>query len=482
MPSSSKPSTTSPITRVSYDVLREIFIHCLPQHPLEDRQPNTTVAPLLLCHICSSWRTVALASASLWLHLSYCLTLDCGENIQSDFVKKDIEFVRWWRLNQGSIAPFLSLAIKYKDPRDIQEPAGNGMQFILEYISTAQYLDLDSFYWARLRERIKAGDEVVFPCLHTLEKSGWAGADPFYHVQISISPHAFPMLRRLSLTNDMLRPNSIGQVPIHWSSLTHISFHDIVIALPDWFSFIRAVPNLQWGNVEIISYCDPEEYTEPPEYSLTQLSTFGMTFRHEKYDLAALSMLFANLHLPAVHTLALSWRTTETRNDTTIAELYTILNSTPAVRTLALGECFFPKVDDRSLASALAIEHVEPIWKYATYLTDLQLELPGPSTAEASKPEVEEVVGILRDILFSEYDWLDLRNPACPIRAVTIVDNAPMSEGSDWDREADGGIIDFIMSNIQKHAEKTPNIVFQLASESAGDIIANARKEWDSSM
>ncbi|KAF8180600.1 hypothetical protein BJ912DRAFT_980896, partial [Pholiota molesta] len=72
MPSSrSKHSRRNPISGVPYDVLREIFLHCLPRHRLEIRQPNTTIAPMLLCQICSSWRTVALTSPTLWSHLSY---------------------------------------------------------------------------------------------------------------------------------------------------------------------------------------------------------------------------------------------------------------------------------------------------------------------------------------------------------------------------------------------------------------------------
>ncbi|KAF8177683.1 hypothetical protein BJ912DRAFT_810716, partial [Pholiota molesta] len=55
-----------PIKQIPYDVLVEIFVHCLPKYPLRNRQPNTTVAPMLLCQVCSSWRMVALTSPTLW--------------------------------------------------------------------------------------------------------------------------------------------------------------------------------------------------------------------------------------------------------------------------------------------------------------------------------------------------------------------------------------------------------------------------------
>ncbi|KAF8173120.1 hypothetical protein BJ912DRAFT_820735, partial [Pholiota molesta] len=58
-----------PISTINYDVLKEIFVHCLPEYALArsaDEQPNVKIAPLLLCQVCSSWRSVALVSPRLW--------------------------------------------------------------------------------------------------------------------------------------------------------------------------------------------------------------------------------------------------------------------------------------------------------------------------------------------------------------------------------------------------------------------------------
>lgn len=64
-----KPYNTilSPIRRLPADVLHEIFFHCLPSHrfPIMD----ASEAPLLLTHICSSWRTIALSSPRLWAQI-----------------------------------------------------------------------------------------------------------------------------------------------------------------------------------------------------------------------------------------------------------------------------------------------------------------------------------------------------------------------------------------------------------------------------
>ncbi|KAF8189044.1 hypothetical protein BJ912DRAFT_801809, partial [Pholiota molesta] len=55
-----------PISSLPYEILLEIFIHCLPGYSLLQQQPSTTSAPILLCHICSSWRRLAQASSTLW--------------------------------------------------------------------------------------------------------------------------------------------------------------------------------------------------------------------------------------------------------------------------------------------------------------------------------------------------------------------------------------------------------------------------------
>ncbi|KAH9478362.1 hypothetical protein JR316_0008816 [Psilocybe cubensis] len=57
----------APIRRVPPDILRTVFEHCLVTH----RNPTmaATEAPMLLTRVCSSWRTIALASPRLWAQI-----------------------------------------------------------------------------------------------------------------------------------------------------------------------------------------------------------------------------------------------------------------------------------------------------------------------------------------------------------------------------------------------------------------------------
>ncbi|KAJ6493266.1 hypothetical protein C8R45DRAFT_989253 [Mycena sanguinolenta] len=57
----------SPVRRLPDDIMQEIFLAARPS----DRNPAMTSdeAPLLLCRICKSWRTIALTTPSLWSSL-----------------------------------------------------------------------------------------------------------------------------------------------------------------------------------------------------------------------------------------------------------------------------------------------------------------------------------------------------------------------------------------------------------------------------
>ncbi|KAH6915661.1 hypothetical protein BKA70DRAFT_1556263 [Coprinopsis sp. MPI-PUGE-AT-0042] len=52
----------SPIQRLPVELLRDIFAFCISELPSTD----ISEAPLLLCHVCSHWRAVAIDSARLW--------------------------------------------------------------------------------------------------------------------------------------------------------------------------------------------------------------------------------------------------------------------------------------------------------------------------------------------------------------------------------------------------------------------------------
>jgi hypothetical protein len=420
-----------------------------------------------------------LASAPLWAHLSYCLTImndpeHINESIYNswgfDFIERDLEFIRWWRVNQGPIAPCLSLDVFQGPSADVtQKLTGDSIPFLLECLLSAQYLKLDVFYWVLIQVRIQTGHRVVFPNLHTvLMEHVRVENSSFYQVATLLPHDALPALRRLSIM-DLAPPDNFS-IPTNWSALTHISLY-MVISLDLWLSFIRTVPLLQWGYFNITVNTQSSDIHHAPslrECTLLELDTLSVAVRNrlESDSVFPLSLLFNGLHLPSVRTLALSspgmkpWE-----NRGALRELYTVLSSTPAVATLTLEDKSLLLGND--LAHTLpAVQDAEPIWRHATGLARLRLT-PSSRFFGGSAKREEALDLFVRSIFSADNIWLDLHNDACPIRAITI-------------RRTDSShrISDLTMSSILENARKAQKVVLEFTSESAEQVAADVRMAW----
>ncbi|KAF8191722.1 hypothetical protein BJ912DRAFT_963304 [Pholiota molesta] len=188
------------------------FIHCLPRYRLRDRQPDVTIAPMLLCQICSSWRMVALTSATLWSHLSF------GLNIVGSLVAltaltalttlQRIRFFTWWKQNHRLMAPSLRL------------------EFPAEM-------------------RIKYQYPIVFPNPHTLVKFDYdLDETSFYDIQLAPLPN--PILT--ALRNYPLTVTPSSSLPTPSTHITHplLSTDEEVWndhrALPELYTVLHSTP------------------------------------------------------------------------------------------------------------------------------------------------------------------------------------------------------------------------------------------------
>ncbi|KAF8175327.1 hypothetical protein BJ912DRAFT_988849 [Pholiota molesta] len=434
MPSTSESSTESPISKLPYDVLGEIFIDCLPQYPLLYQQPDKRIAPILLCHICSSWRMVALSSATLWTHLSYSVTIteedDSGVDTASwsTCAKRDLEFIQWWRTHQGLISPFLNFSsnVGRPDGEVMERLTGDTNALLLDYIASAQYLELDAFFWDHIYRSGPAGYQ--FLKLHTLiSAQAWRGHCRFHRV---LQHHALPALRRL-LVNDRELSDTVN-FPEYWSRLTHIALQ-VSTSIDNWFSFIRAVPSMEWGHFDIESLTSAD-YTAPRRSSLPQLATLRVAVQ-------------GNV---ARHLV--------TRTDQhALVELHSVLRAAPALRTLVLEDVYRTLYTYNPTATP---KDIPPIWTPAPQLTRVQLALPPIPEADP-----EAVLDLF--VRMAGTAWLDLPNPACPIRSVAICGY-----------EISNHVRDFILLCIQKYAKRVPNVIFHITSDDAARVAEDVRNEW----
>jgi hypothetical protein len=59
-----------PILTLPHEITSEIFLDCLPSPDVGSvESPDVTKAPLLLLHVCRTWRDIALSTPHLWVHL-----------------------------------------------------------------------------------------------------------------------------------------------------------------------------------------------------------------------------------------------------------------------------------------------------------------------------------------------------------------------------------------------------------------------------
>jgi hypothetical protein len=122
--------------------------------------------------------------------------------------------------------------------------------------------------------------------------------------------------------------------------------------------------------------------------------------------------------------LASSGRNAHWKDHCAIPELYSILQSTPAITTLYLEGEFLSLCTHSTpaLLSALG-DAVAPLWHHAPHLATLQIHLGVDIGFEGIAMTIEEVVELFVCNLFlDDGGWLDLQTPACPIELLMVND------------------------------------------------------------
>ncbi|KAJ7462161.1 hypothetical protein FB451DRAFT_1043997, partial [Mycena latifolia] len=61
-------SIVYPVLTLPPEITSEIFLYCLPTShmDLERNSPNPNEAPILLSHVCRTWKEIAIGTPALW--------------------------------------------------------------------------------------------------------------------------------------------------------------------------------------------------------------------------------------------------------------------------------------------------------------------------------------------------------------------------------------------------------------------------------
>ncbi|KAF9473367.1 hypothetical protein BDN70DRAFT_925199 [Pholiota conissans] len=463
-----------PINSLPYDVLSDIFTYCtvqfIPSIYLDTRRKWTKLTPITLSHISSFWRMVALNTPLLWSRLYYRFTVVTMNNgsataelYERHFLQSDIDFIRWWKGNHKSIAPFLAFDIKYIGQVNATQAhllaRDDDLDFILRYLATSKHLQVDDLFWRKFRKWIELGNQVVLPNLHTLihqpENRYYEDNDFLQsHTRIGLSsdPTAIFPLRRLCLHDATFELEETS--PVHWSSLVEISFDDIYdVDLQYWNSLIRPLQHLRWGFFTFSSIYLSNNTLPTTLCILSHLETLYVGHYDDfDPDQFPIPLLFTNIHLPALRVLSLSSLCTSWENQNAITLLHSVFSSTPNITTLILGENFL-SLESSDFGQMPLSANIEPIWRHAPQLMHLRFELRDVHNLQEAQDQLDNVI---KNIVDFGNMWLGQENPACPILTVIIVSNALY-----WTKDPD-----FVPLRVRILKARYPNIEFQLTRES----------------
>ncbi|KAJ7823974.1 hypothetical protein B0H14DRAFT_1306829 [Mycena olivaceomarginata] len=250
--------------RLPVDILREIFIACLPAN--RNAVMSAREAPLLLGRICSAWRTIALSTPRLWASLHAPL----------DYIvetkPRKLAVIEW--LQRSGVAP-LSLSVCPERNWDPWSEGPSLLKSLAESSARWCHLDLVNFHGGSGWEEQLA--EISTPALESLKFSG----------SVSLLRN-LNIVKAQSLRAVALHENErnggidefILEMPLVWSRLTNltlvcewygldegISLRNIIVLLRRCTQLISFKVSLSEANIET-----------PPQLSGLMLLPYLETF------------------------------------------------------------------------------------------------------------------------------------------------------------------------------------------------------------
>ncbi|KAJ6561748.1 hypothetical protein B0H19DRAFT_1068488 [Mycena capillaripes] len=275
----------SPTRRLPADVVTEVFSACLPA----DRNAvmSGAEAPLLLCHVCRTWRSLALSIPRLWASLHIVAPGDTSKLLQISGAADS------W-LSRSGVLP-LSISL-------VSWTSKNGTDSSVLVETLVHY----SLRWKRVRFQLESLASckllaVLSPAdAPILETIVFDGIRPRYDEAIDWGFVAF--LGTASLQSVILRRLHSSLLPLPWNRLRHLSLTegwDGLFSPAEALDLLRRCPNLITCGLEFNS--DDENAPSPPACHMQHLRRLSVV------DYMQLTAdFFQNLDLPNLRSLEYS--------------------------------------------------------------------------------------------------------------------------------------------------------------------------------
>ncbi|KAF7362461.1 hypothetical protein MVEN_00593700 [Mycena venus] len=215
----------SPARKLHLDILQSIFVACLPTH--RNCVMSATEAPVLLGHICSSWRSISLSTPRLWTRLHVAQPMRGPTPMESSFEQKvvqRIEVTKTWLGRSGQCPLSISF---HCPPENVQVPppvvSRTSIQFLQALIPFAarwQHIHLTTPTSSLLE--VMSHVDIDIPWLETVA---------FHHQphsfdnELTWESSSFGILRgaqisSLSFPGSIFKPD---RLPLAWNQLTTLT-------------------------------------------------------------------------------------------------------------------------------------------------------------------------------------------------------------------------------------------------------------------
>lgn len=322
----------SPVRRVPPDVLREIFISCLP----ENRNPTMSAeeAPVILTRISCQWRDIALTTPRLWaaLHIPvpnaspvFSGSYDCksGKRLTPNEVTEiRLSAVAEWISRSGTLP--LDFSVHEHDGYPPNELCKRFLQAILPYRTRWRSIAFVGLTTSFIDIHVISPTDL--PALETLSLNLYRSETAQSHMPLWKDMPVFqaPVIRKFSVTGVRLE---ISQLPFEWSQLTELSIEgDMwstigVASVDEVVLTLTKCPNLVKCGLHIGAQLNSPPRTDFPIISLLHLESLTI------YDGLRTPNLYAALDAPKLRKLdySASRRGRTTSPQTPAPEITTVL-------------------------------------------------------------------------------------------------------------------------------------------------------------
>ncbi|KIM43458.1 hypothetical protein M413DRAFT_443391 [Hebeloma cylindrosporum] len=304
------------------EIINIIFIYTLPDDALDHEQPDIRVSPMLLCHVCSRWRSIALRLPALWANLYHLVRLSKHREQESGSIAMggypiSLEFLKWWSCNLGPNHPFQFRFYTMDDDADFfQEPT------FVTLFNLAQHLDIkNDTAWRIRNDSRRESPMLTFPHLESLRIPHEAGFPQSITDIFPLRPK-HPILKLHMQRFHLEHDDVFEHPPIPWSSLTHLVFDAVYLFTFTWFDLIRSCVNLQSGYFHLrLPRLEDPDAAYPSQFTHCELRE--LVIRLDDYYPRNIGQdLLQNLSLPCLTSFRLSARLTT-------QGLYCVLESMP---------------------------------------------------------------------------------------------------------------------------------------------------------